>query len=141
MNEKVAWLGPAAVGAKSKLTVQLAFEARVVPQVSPAIEKLRVFAPDIAMLLRLTEDAPRFVRVTVCRLPLAPTATSCQETLVGFTRTPTTEVQLVSGIRHRASSKVLIAIAAGFVLWVVARRLTSSDANRGDIERITNRRN
>lgn len=65
MNEKVAWLGPAAVGAKSKLTVQLAFAARVVPQVPLTMEKLRVFAPDIAMLLRLTVDPPRFVSVTV----------------------------------------------------------------------------
>lgn len=93
---RLAWRIPAAVGAKTKVAVQLEAAARVVPQVLLTMEKSPGLAPSIEMLLILIADDPPLVSFTVCEAPSEPKATFCHETLVGLTNTAMTEEQPVT---------------------------------------------
>ena len=120
VNVNVAWRVPATVGTKSNVAVQLAPDASMVPQLWLVIEKSPGLAPDMAIPLMRIADVPPFVRVTVCALPGDPTATPSQEMLVGFTKTATTETQLVSGSRHKESNRAHTKSGPGLVLRAFA---------------------
>lgn len=96
VNIRLAWRVPAAVGAKTKVAVQLEPPARVAPQVLLAIRKSPASGPERAMLLILIAAEPPLVSCTVCDAAFEPTGTFCHDTLEGLTNTATTDAQPVN---------------------------------------------
>lgn len=63
VNFNVADRAPDAVGLKTTVALQLAEAARVAPQVLAEIVKSPAFVPDIATLLMVMDEVPRFFSV------------------------------------------------------------------------------
>jgi hypothetical protein len=95
---------PATVGVNTTVAMQLEPAASVVSQVLLAMEKSPVLAPEIAMSRMVIADEPPLVSFTCCNVPAEPTGTASHTTLVGFTKTATTEMQPVNCREHSAKS-------------------------------------
>jgi hypothetical protein len=102
---KVAVRVPLALGAKVIFAVQLAFAARLDPQVFEKILKSAALVPVMVMLLIVIVLLLLFVSVTTFCPPIPPTATDAQLTLVGETVAATAVPERAMHKLARAASR------------------------------------
>src|ERR1019366_6469190 len=81
---KVAVRVPVDSGLKRIVTVQLAWAARLDPQVLLEMLKSPAFVPEIAMLLIVMEVASPFDSIAACDALVTPTAVLAKESVVGL---------------------------------------------------------
>ena len=123
VNESVAVRVPLAVGLNTTLAEQLAFVARLVPQVLLLIAKSPALVPLIATLLIVMEELVPFVNVADCAALVEPTPVAGNPRDVGDTVTlpldvllPVPESATVCGLLLAVSVTVSVAVRVPLAL-------------------------